>query len=192
MTTPPLGFDGAVLCGGASRRMGTDKALVEVDGRAMAARVAGALDAAGASSVVAVGGDEQALRSLGLTVVSDRWPGEGPLGGLVSALDAPGREPLVVVLGCDLVRPSASEVHRLVGRSVGGDADAVIPRVGERAQWLHGVWRRRVARVLEDVFASGERSLFAAVSGLEVDFVEVDDAGPYADADTPSDLPRGG
>ena len=48
---------GAVLCGGASRRMGTDKALVEVDGVPMAERVAGALHAGGCAPVVFVGGD---------------------------------------------------------------------------------------------------------------------------------------
>ena len=43
---------GAVLCGGASRRMGTDKAFVEVGGVAMAERVAAALEAAGCAPVV--------------------------------------------------------------------------------------------------------------------------------------------
>ncbi len=38
---------GAVLTGGSSTRMGADKALVEVDGVAMAARVAHALRASG-------------------------------------------------------------------------------------------------------------------------------------------------
>ena len=47
----PVAFAGAVLCGGASRRMGSDKALLGVEGRAMAVRVAGALAAAGGRPV---------------------------------------------------------------------------------------------------------------------------------------------
>lgn len=86
---PP--FAGAVLCGGASRRMGRDKALIPVDGRTLAGRVADALDAAGASPVVAVGGDLAALRAEGLTAVPDAMPGAGPLAGIVTAL-GPGRD----------------------------------------------------------------------------------------------------
>lgn len=187
MTGPPR-FDGAVLCGGESRRMGADKALIEVEGEAMAARVARGLRDAGASSVTAVGGDLDALASLGLPVAPDRWPGEGPLGGLVSALRAGGQD-VVAVLSCDLVRPDPAEIAWLVRRLADSGADAVIPRVDARAQWLHGVWRRRVARVLEDVFASGERSLFGAANGLSIDFVDRTELSAYADADRPADLP---
>ncbi|MGH9187147.1 MAG: NTP transferase domain-containing protein, partial [Acidimicrobiales bacterium] len=42
------GWSGAVLCGGASRRMGRDKALLVVDGSALAVNVAEALRTAGA------------------------------------------------------------------------------------------------------------------------------------------------
>jgi molybdopterin-guanine dinucleotide biosynthesis protein A len=77
---------GAVLTGGSSRRMGTDKALLEVDGVAMAVRVARALDAAGATEVMCIGGDAPALAALGLIVVTDRHPGDGPLGAVITAL----------------------------------------------------------------------------------------------------------
>ena len=81
-------FDGAVLCGGASRRMGRDKATLVLDGRPLAVRVADELAAAGALRVEAVGGDAEALVRAGLVHRPDRWPGEGPLGGIVTSLEA--------------------------------------------------------------------------------------------------------
>jgi molybdenum cofactor guanylyltransferase len=84
---PLPAFAGAVLCGGASRRMGRDKALIALEGRALAVRVAEAVAAAGASGVVAVGGDLEGLRAAGLAAVPDRdGPGAGPLAGILTAL----------------------------------------------------------------------------------------------------------
>ncbi|TML12241.1 MAG: hypothetical protein E6G39_12150 [Actinobacteria bacterium] len=83
---------GAVLAGGSSSRMGRDKALIEVAGEPLVQRVARALTAAGAERVVVIGGDRRRIEALGLEVVADRFPGEGPLGGVLtamSAIDAP-------------------------------------------------------------------------------------------------------
>ena len=106
--TAPLG---AVLCGGASRRMGADKAMIRVDGVAMARRVADALLDAGCSPVIAVGGDAAELGRLGLVGVDDEFPGEGPLGGVLTALSlgAPA-----VVLACDLPNIRAATVSALI------------------------------------------------------------------------------
>lgn len=184
-----LAFDGAVLCGGESLRMGTDKALVEIDGRPMAARVLDALRESGASEVAAIGGDLVALEALGLPPVADDHPGEGPLGATVTALRRVGTEPTVVVLGCDLIAPSSRVVAALVQRLSEGDADVVVPRADRRPQWMHAAWRRRVSDVLAAVFDSGERSLFGAVHGLDVDFWDAGDPAAFRDADGPEDLP---
>ena len=53
--------------------MGTDKALLEVDGVALARRATDALNAAGATRVVAVGGDASSLTALGLDVLADEF-----------------------------------------------------------------------------------------------------------------------
>lgn len=184
---PP--FDGVVLCGGASRRMGTDKSLLAVDGRPMAGRVAAALAAAGAQHVVAVGGHGRALTSEGLDWLADDWPGEGPLGGIVTALRAAGTAPTVVVLACDLVAPDPAAVTRLVAHGHETGADVVVPVVEGREQWLHAAWDRRVGRLLGDVFASGERSVVGACLGLAVARVGGFGADVAADADAPEDLP---
>jgi molybdenum cofactor guanylyltransferase len=182
-------FDGYVLCGGASRRMGRDKALVEVDGAAMARRIACALAAAGAGRVVAVGGDAGALTSLGLPVVADRWPGEGPLGGLVTALEDPERSAAVaVVLSCDLTDPDAGAIAATVRERARLGCDAVVPVVGGRHQWLHGAWDRRAAGILTDVFAAGERSVAGAALSLRIRTLGGVPAAAVHDADRPEDL----
>lgn len=183
------GFDGYVLCGGASRRMGRDKALLEVDGVAMARRVADALTAAGAGRVVAVGGDAAGLRALGLHHAPDRWPGEGPLGGVITALAQPGSAPVAVVLSCDLVHPDPAAIARLVADRARRDCDVVVPVVDGRHQWLHAVWHRRVESILADVFLAGERSLAGAALVVGMTTVADLGTGAVADADRPEDLP---
>ncbi len=183
-------WDGVVLCGGRSRRMGRDKALLTVDGRPLARRVADALTEAGAASVVAIGGDVAGLRASGLRAEPDRWPDEGPLGALVQSLErAPDGTDAVAVLACDLVRPDADAVATMVALLGRGTDDVVVPRVGDRPQWLHAVWRPRVSRLLGDVFASGERSIHGAARGLGVRFTDRIDPAVLVDADTPQDLP---
>lgn len=186
---PTPAFDGAVLCGGASRRMGRDKALLLLDGRPLAARVADELQAAGAGRVEAVGGDADALRRAGLSHRPDRWPGEGPLGGIVTALEAPGGADVVVVASCDLVAPDRRALRQVATALLEAGADAAVPVVAGRHQWLHTAWHRRVAGVLGDVFAAGERSVAGAVLGLRVVTVPELRVEALRDADRPDDLP---
>ena len=76
---------GAVLTGGAGRRMGGGKPFVEYRGRRSGVASPTALRDAGCAPVVAVGGPRDDLAALGLDVIDDRWPGEGPLGAVVTA-----------------------------------------------------------------------------------------------------------
>lgn len=179
---------GAVLCGGASRRMGRDKALIELDGVALARRVADALRVGGCSSVLAVGGDADSLARLGLEPVPDRWPGEGPLGGLATALGAAPAGDVVVLAPCDWIHPSAEVVGRLVAGLDEGDAVSV--EVGDRVQWLPSAWR--VTAGLADRVAAlvdgGARRLDAVASVVPSTTVALAPES-VADADTPTDLP---
>jgi molybdopterin-guanine dinucleotide biosynthesis protein A len=199
-------FAGAVLCGGASRRMGRDKALIDVDGRALAARVADVLTAAGARHVVAVGGDLAALRGAGLDAVPDDDPGEGPLGGILTALahlggGGPGSDvaavppaEIVFIAACDLVSPDPAAVRSTVAELAASPGAAVaVPVAGGRRQWLHAAWRPGVRPPLAAAFDAGERSVHGAVAlaGLRMATLALAPE-PVADADTPADLPGTG
>lgn len=177
---------GAVLAGGESTRMGRPKAFIELDGHTLLDRAVAALRGADLDDVVVVGGDRAAVGAAGHRYVPDTHPGEGPLGGIVTALGAVDAD-LVVVLACDLLDASSLAVRSLVGAL--GTGDVAVPVVDGRAQWLHAVWRRSALPTLDAAFAAGERAPRRALPGLSV--VEVLDGSPcwYADADTPADLP---
>lgn len=74
---------GLVLAGGKSSRMGRDKAgLIWADGRSFLDRAIDLLEQAGCARVI-VSGERP-----GYDCVPDRWPGQGPLGGIASVLSA--------------------------------------------------------------------------------------------------------
>ena len=170
-----------MLTGGRSTRMGRDKALIEVDGRALASIAADALRAGGAGEVFAVGGDADALEGLGLRVVPDRWPGEGPLGGIVTALDA-ARCEVAVVVACDLPYVTGEAVRAVVGALVGHDV--AVPLVGGRSQHLLAAWNRATAlEPLRRAMGVGERAVWRAIAPLSVASVTLSNAQWAADAD---------
>jgi molybdenum cofactor guanylyltransferase len=80
-----------ILCGGASRRMGRDKALLDWDGRRAVDRVADLARAVGADALVTAGAD------LGLPWVPDDETGAGPVGGVLAGAKALGTARLLVL-----------------------------------------------------------------------------------------------
>jgi molybdopterin-guanine dinucleotide biosynthesis protein A len=193
--TPPLRVAGAVLTGGGSRRMGVDKALLEIDGVALARRVHDALLAGGCAPVVAIGGDAPALTALGLDVVPDAHPGDGPLGAIVTALEAlaPTGADIVVVLACDLADADAAAVRAVLAPfrgPLGALVDAVVPRSPERRHMHHVAWRTSALPVLRAAFAEGERAPRRVLERLAVHELSVTglDERWLADLDTPADV----
>jgi molybdenum cofactor guanylyltransferase len=180
------GFAGAVLAGGRSSRMGRDKALIDLGPRRLIEVAIDALWQAGATDVVVVGGDGDAITALGHHWVADRHRGEGPLGGIITALDAAADDP-VVVLACDHVAADARAVYALLGGL--GTADLAMPIVHGRPQTMHAVWRRRTLGHLTRRFEAGDRAVYRAIDGLAVVMVDGLDPSWFLDADTPDDLP---
>ncbi len=180
-------FTGAILTGGASRRMGRDKATkVEIGGQPLAARLGATLRIAGAVDVLAIGGDLDALRALGLDARPDLHPGEGPLGGILSALAA-AAHPLVVIVACDLPALDTATVEALVAAAVTGTTDAALAR-SDRLEPLCGAWwPARCCPALDRAFAGGERAVHRALSELAILEVPVA-AEAVRNVNTPSDL----
>ena len=191
---PDTLFTGIVLAGGSSSRMGRDKALLEVEGRPLARVAADALRLAGAGRIVAVGGDTSALTARGIETVADAYPGEGPLGGIITALRLDGDDTnIVMILACDMPAIDGPTVAAIVGtlrRSA--RADVAAPTVDGRRQILTAAYRRTLLPALEQAFAEGERSPRRALdrAGIEIAEVVGLEVGRLGDVDRPGDLDR--
>ncbi len=178
---------GAVLCGGRSSRMGRDKAFVPFGGVPMARRVADVLVSAGCDPVVAVGGDAAGLAALGLGCVPDGWPGEGPVGGVLTALEHWPDADAVVVVACDLPRLGAATIESLIA-ALDGDAEALAAvAVTDRDEPLCVAWRPAASTVVRAALDAGERRLHRVLSTALCARVPVD-LQDLANVNTPSDL----
>jgi len=158
-------FTVAVLIGGDSSRMGTDKATFEVDGIAMADRVCTAARDAGASEVLLIGSTQAKAKKLSGTWKKDSYPGEGPLGGVITALRVATHNN-VVVLSCDMPFLTPAVVSSLVrGLS---DAQAAVGRT-DRLNWLCAAWdTSECLKTLESVWKRKERAVHRAAVLLDV------------------------
>ncbi|HEY9404467.1 MAG TPA: molybdenum cofactor guanylyltransferase [Pyrinomonadaceae bacterium] len=116
--------EGFILAGGASSRMGTDKAHLRLGGRTFMERAANALGAiATRISIVSARPDAAGLN---LPVVEDIYRDCGALGGLHAALSA-CRAPWAAVVSCDLPFVTGELFARLGGLRT-EDAAAIVPR----------------------------------------------------------------
>jgi len=177
---------GAVLAGGASRRMGRDKAALLVEGTSLLARSRVAVAAAIAPSPVAIIGlppgdgreahDEPATHpepATHGTRIPDRRTDAGPLAGLETALEHAGHADIVLVVGVDHPWLAPEVLSLLVTTLMEGPehVDAAVLGTGDGPQPLIGAYRTRAGHTLTELLDGGERRLRALLDHLDIEVV---------------------
>ncbi len=176
-----------VLTGGRSSRMGRDKALIDIAGRPLALRVA---EQAGKfCDSVSLVGDPAAYGSLGLKVVPDTFPGQGPLAGIEAALGATAADWNLIV-ACDMPALGSAAIEQLFDLQ----ADCALPQYDDgRAEPLCAVYHRRCHAAIRATLESGVRKVADALRRLEADgfavrYLPVASAKPFANLNTPDEV----
>jgi molybdopterin-guanine dinucleotide biosynthesis protein A len=185
----PEAVTGAVLAGGASRRFGSDKALALFRGERLIERVVRAL-AAVCPEVLIVGGDRDAYQDVPARYVADLHPGEGPLGGLATALDA-ARTPHVLLVACDMPLLGPELLGAIAARA--GDADVVLPEGPDGPEPLCALYATRCRAAVEAALGAGSRQMTAFHDRVAVRRIAREDLPAWAglaNVNTPEDLRR--
>jgi len=158
---------GLVLAGGSSRRMGRDKALLDLgDGRPLLLRVVQALSGLCDDLLVVTDRpDRYARLELPARLVTDARPGLGPLGGLEAGLWE-ARHDFALVVGCDL-----PFLHRGLLRymlSLERDYQALVPWWEGRWHPLHAVYARSCLGQIGALLDAGQRQALALLERVRV------------------------
>ena len=159
--------------------MGRDKARLPYRGGALAEWVARAVQHA-AGSATLVGNPE-------LGGIPDLYPGEGPLGGILSALHHTAADWNLVV-ACDMPEVSGDFLDRLLAAAETSGADALLP-VGPSGQPepLCAVYHKRAAGPLEQSFSRGIRKITEALAAVPTVRLPVAELKPFQNVNTPED-----
>lgn len=176
-----------VLCGGGGSRLGAqDKTLVPLSGRPLVSYAVDGLAPQVGRLVLSCGRDPEPYAALGHTVVSDARPGDGPLGGIASALPSVKTDWILVHPG-DTPFPDQGLVARL-----GPTADVrgvAVPRTGSQRQHLVLLLSRSMADELAAYYEGGGRAAREWLDELGVEGVDMSDvAGSFFNVNTSADL----
>jgi len=180
-----INFSGVVLNGGQSSRMGEPKGEMQFLGRRLMEGPIEALRESGASELIVVGGERPYWVGNGVSHVPDRYPGDGPLGGVITALDVAGEEN-IVVLANDLMNIDQLTIRKILAHV--NAPHTVVPVVEGHRQVLAALWHSSVLPALCEVYGSGIRSLQSALQQIDVIEICDLDGNRFVNANTPSDI----
>ncbi|HET9995266.1 MAG TPA: molybdenum cofactor guanylyltransferase [Candidatus Acidoferrum sp.] len=176
---------GWVLAGGGSTRFGRDKALVEVGGKPMLARMLELVQ--GVTKSVKIVGPPEKYAEFGVEIISDLWPGEGPLGGIITALEdtAAGDSPSEwnLIVSCDMPFLTRDWLACLAERAAKSAAQVVLAHSASGPEPLCACWRTNAAATLRSGFERGVRKVTEGIALLraevldEADWKRFDSAG---------------
>lgn len=142
---------GVILAGGRSRRMGFNKAFIEIDGSTIIERALGVFRDV-FDEVFIAAGDVLVYADLDVAVVSDVIKDAGSLGGVYTAL-VHAKSDRVFVAACDMPFLDAACIRRVIKTQ--GKFDAVTPVISGRPHPMHTLYTRRCMKHIEAMIKEG-------------------------------------
>ena len=170
----------AIIAGGQSRRMGRDKAFVELGGKPLIERVIERSAELGQAETILITNSAADYAHLGLPMHGDIFPDKGSLGGIYTALTRASQS-AVLVLACDMpfINP---DLLRFMIAQLDEDTDIVAPRVDGYPQGLHAIYRKTCLEPIREKLEADRLKIIGFYDRMKVCYLDEADYAPF-DAD---------
>jgi len=166
---------GYVQAGGASTRFGRDKALVGFGGRTMLAQTTELL--ASVCGEVIIVAAEGKYPDVLVPLLADRWPGQGPLGGILTALQSSalrGTESIWnLIVSCDMPFLTRDWLEFLCQRAERSAAQVAVAESANGLEPLCACWKTTSMPSVQAAFDSGVRKVSDAMKRLPMEVLDV-------------------
>ncbi len=169
--------------GGPSSRMGSDKAFVAYRDQTLLNHCLHHLEAITSEIYLSVNADQFEMLHGQYNCIQDRYPDKGPMGGILSALEALDDD--LIVLAVDMPEVSYSMLHRLVSNSSKVKA---YQQEGNLWEPLPSFWPKTITSTLSSYFLKNQLSLNGFLSNYGHAVISETDPDSFKNLNSPSDL----
>lgn len=175
-----------ILAGGKSKRMGKNKALLEIDGVNMVKRLYSSLTPFFDHIIVSVGSENNlSLPFTSNNIAKDIENGQGPLMGIYSALQASATL-LNFVIACDIPEINVTLLYKLLASSE--DNEIAVPSFTEgQFEPLFAVYKKSVAYAAKKILDMHKRKVASLFSECKTAILPTPDNSWYINLNTPGD-----
>jgi molybdenum cofactor guanylyltransferase len=168
-----------ILSGGKSSRMGTNKALLKLNEKTTIERMVDSLKIY-FDDIILVTNEMESYQFLGVKMVSDYYPGKGPLAGFHAGLMASDYD-VNFITACDMPFISGELAATLVNMI--DHHDALVPVINGKMQTLCGVFQKKNVTKIEECIENGRLPIKQLLDHLNVLYVTEKELQAYTNID---------
>ncbi len=181
----------AIMAGGKSSRMGTDKSFVPVLGKPMIEHVLDRVKGIADEEIIITNQPEE-YAYLGLGLYKDLYQDHGPLGGLHAALHY-AANPYVLVVACDMPWLNRQLLEYMI--TLRETADGIVPRWDRHPEPTHAIYSKVCLGPIEANLKAQSLKLISFYSEVKIRYVQKNEiigfdpqGRSFANVNTPEDL----
>ena len=174
-------FTIAIMAGGKSSRMGTDKSFVELHGKPMIEHLIEQISDLGQAETVLITNRPNDYAHLGLPMVGDVFPDSGSLGGIYTAIYNSKYQDILVI-ACDMpfVKPNLLRYMLTLRAEAHGPYDVIVPRINKYPEGLHAIYSKQCLAPIKKSIAMNRLKVIGFYDEVRVRYL---DETEYQDID---------
>jgi molybdopterin-guanine dinucleotide biosynthesis protein A len=159
-----------IMAGGGSSRMGIDKTMLQIKDEPIIKHICDQLRDTFSQIFISTD-DVEKYTFLDLDCIPDRMPGQGPLMGIASVLEASANEHNFVI-ACDIPFIDIKFVRKMLAEAQ--TADMVIPTNGNgKHEPLFAIYNKSALKTMNQVLSSGKRKISDAFAHCNVKYIKL-------------------